>query len=85
METLCPTCRGKGSIDDPKITGPISYSGPNGETCPQVSCRSCGGSGWVVATNDRVRVGAEPTEPTTDYQGCRRHEYFTSRCNNEGC
>lgn len=47
MRVLCPTCGGKGTINDPKITGTISYCGPNGENCPQVICQSCGGTGWV--------------------------------------
>ena len=47
MKRLCPTCGGKGTIADPKCSGLISYSGPNGETVPQVTCQTCGGSGWV--------------------------------------
>jgi len=35
MRMLCPTCRGKGSIPDPKYIGvPMFYCGPNGERCP---------------------------------------------------
>lgn len=49
MRILCPTCGGKGTINNPKLTGAIyyNYSGENGEGCPQVSCQTCGGSGWI--------------------------------------
>lgn len=47
MMILCPTCGGKGSIPDPKCTGPVSYSGPNGEAYPTVICKTCFGVGWV--------------------------------------
>lgn len=52
MRKLCPTCHGKGTIDDPKCGGLISYSGLNGETVPQVTCQSCGGSGWADNKED---------------------------------
>lgn len=47
MQKLCPTCGGKGSIDDPKAPPVIIYCGPNGERCPQIPCQSCGSLGWV--------------------------------------
>lgn len=55
MQKLCPTCCGKGSIDDPKAPPVLCYCGPNGERCPQVLCMSCGGSGWVSVHNDGVK------------------------------
>lgn len=49
MEIPCPTCSGRGKITDPKTIGRvIGYCGINGETAPQVSCRTCGGEGWVL-------------------------------------
>lgn len=48
MKILCPTCGGKGTIADPKLQGrAMCYAGPNGETCPQVYCQTCSGTGWV--------------------------------------
>lgn len=47
MRKLCPTCGGRGSIDNPKLQGPMCYNGPNGETWPQVTCQTCCGIGWV--------------------------------------
>ena len=47
MKLLCPTCHGKGTINDPKCSGTMNYSGPNGESWPQVICLSCDGEGWV--------------------------------------
>ena len=54
MRVLCPTCRGKGTINDPKATGPIMYCDKDGNACPQVICQTCGGGGWT----------GERTEPT---------------------
>lgn len=48
MQELCKTCGGKGTINNPTITGSINYNGLNGETCPQVICKTCGGSGWIT-------------------------------------
>lgn len=48
MRTLCPTCNGKGSINDPQYLGvPMMYCGKNGETCPQTTCQTCNGEGWI--------------------------------------
>jgi hypothetical protein len=67
MQILCPTCHGKGLIDDPKITGVLCYCGPNGESCPQVICMSCGGSGWVsnISTNEINPPNQPRAEETT--------------------
>lgn len=50
MRKLCPICHGKGTIDDPKCVGQMSYCGPTGEAWPQVYCQTCSGSGWVDTT-----------------------------------
>ena len=51
LRVLCPTCSGKGSINDPKCMNlTMGYSGSNGEIIPQVICQSCYGTGWVNAT-----------------------------------
>lgn len=47
MKKLCPTCGGKGTINDPKAGGNMCYSGPNGE----VHCQSCGRTGWIETKN----------------------------------
>jgi hypothetical protein len=48
MKVLCPTCNGKGSIPDPKYYGvPMLYVGPNGESCPEIWCQTCSGTGWI--------------------------------------
>jgi len=48
MKILCPTCQGKGSIPDPRCIGIVmSYSGPNGESCPYIICQTCNGTGWI--------------------------------------
>lgn len=48
-EVPCPTCSGKGKITDPKNIGKImGYCGVDGETAPQIICRTCGGQGWVL-------------------------------------
>jgi hypothetical protein len=48
MQSICPTCGGKGSIPDPQQQcASMNYNGPNGETVPRTFCRMCGGSGWV--------------------------------------
>ena len=48
MRSLCPVCRGKGSINDPKMQGMmLAYCGPNGERVPQVTCQNCAGDGWI--------------------------------------
>lgn len=71
MQTLCPTCGGKGTINDPKAPAVLCYCGPNGETCPQVTCMSCGGIGWVTnnppaiaMTNTWIVAGWERTNTT---------------------
>ena len=51
MKTLCPTCGGKGTIDDPQAPNVLNYCGPNGERCPQVTCQTCDGSGWITWLN----------------------------------
>lgn len=63
MKKPCPTCRGKGSIDDPTINGPMCYNGPNGETWPQVLCRTCSGTGWVVEVGYCIYPDHYPPEP----------------------
>lgn len=45
MNILCPTCHGKGTIPDPKYNGEIMCIA----VWPQVTCQTCGGSGWVLA------------------------------------
>ncbi len=49
MVKLCPTCRGKGTIPDPEIGSDVimSYYDAQGNSWPQVTCRTCGGSGWI--------------------------------------
>ena len=48
MKILCPTCHGKGTIDDPKCYGKVMcYLDEDGNAFPQVPCQTCGGSGWV--------------------------------------
>jgi len=48
MKVLCPTCNGKGTINNPKCNDmAMNYCGPNGETAPQVICQTCNGSGWI--------------------------------------
>lgn len=48
MMVICPTCSGKGTINDPKASaGNMGYSGTDGERHPQVPCRTCQGTGWV--------------------------------------
>jgi hypothetical protein len=39
MNALCPTCAGKGRIQDP--------IGPEVTTHVSIVCKTCGGSGWV--------------------------------------
>jgi DnaJ-class molecular chaperone len=51
MSLLCPTCRGKGVIPDPRQqSASMNYCGMSGETCPTTFCRTCGGSGWAALT-----------------------------------
>ena len=48
MRKLCPVCGGKGTVNDPKIGGPMGYYNPQtGDSWPQVICQNCSGSGWV--------------------------------------
>jgi len=61
MRTLCPVCNGRGTINDPIPCGPMSYSGPNGESWPQIVCQNCDGSGWV-GTPDSGKTKEEPHE-----------------------
>lgn len=50
---LCPTCSGKGTIDDPKCMGiTMGYCGPNAERFPQVICQTCNCSGWIEISNN---------------------------------
>jgi RecJ-like exonuclease len=50
MRKLCPTCGGKGTINDPKIGGSACYYNPyTGDSFPQALCQTCNGSGWVEA------------------------------------
>ncbi len=75
MKILCPTCDGKGTIDDPKCIGRVmSYSGPNGETCPQVTCQSCYGEGWVEQAS-----GLTPVDPYPRPKDDRRRHYWEAR------
>lgn len=53
MRIVCPTCAGKGSISDPKVSTTIGYVGPNGESSPQVICQTCNGEGWVDVDEER--------------------------------
>jgi len=48
MKVLCPTCGGKGTIGDPKCYNkPMCYCDRDGNSIPQVTCQTCGGTGWV--------------------------------------
>lgn len=62
MQIICPTCAGKGSINDPQAPATLCYSGPNGETCPQVLCMSCGGTGWIAAIHQGPIIGYVPCQ-----------------------
>jgi len=45
---VCPTCNGKGKIDNPKkMSRTMMYCGPNGEYFPQMDCPNCKGKGFV--------------------------------------
>lgn len=49
-EVLCPTCHGRGEINDPKCYGKaMGYCDKNGNSMPQITCRTCAGNGWVIA------------------------------------
>jgi hypothetical protein len=61
MQIICPTCHGKGTINDPKAPSVLCYCGPNGETCPQVFCLTCGGIGWI----NKICFGLEAEEQVT--------------------
>ena len=60
MRKLCSVCNGKGTINDPVPSGPMGYSGPNGESWPQVTCQNCGGSGWVGVPENPGPVVEKP-------------------------
>lgn len=55
METLCPTCGGKGTINDPTISGSMSYCDSDGNAWPQTICKTCGGDGWIVDKETRKK------------------------------
>ena len=48
MEVLCPTCHGKGTVNDPKCMGKVMYyCDTAGNEFPQVICKTCNGTGWI--------------------------------------
>lgn len=47
MRTFCSVCKGKGTVNDPKVGGPMSYCDMQGNTWPQMDCPNCAGSGQV--------------------------------------
>jgi len=59
MKVLCPTCGGKGTINDPVPQGSMAYCGPNGESWPQIICQTCGGTGWVEEISSPSRKVSE--------------------------
>lgn len=61
----CPTCKGKGSINDPACVGRVMgyYNPHTGDCCPQIMCQSCAGSGWV---EDGTPVRRAPVAPTDE-------------------
>lgn len=62
MLIICPTCRGKRTIDDPTVTGAIMYCDQQGNRVPQVTCQSCAGSGWCEDGSGVKRAPIAPTE-----------------------
>jgi DnaJ-class molecular chaperone len=53
-EVICPTCKGKGTVNNPKLRGkPMSYCDKNGNSFPQVDCRTCNGEGWVLIISNQ--------------------------------
>lgn len=49
LKIACPKCRGKKTMNDPKYIGMmLGYCDRDGNSCPQVTCITCGGAGHVL-------------------------------------
>lgn len=47
-KTICPTCKGKGWIPNPKVAGPQAYYNPaTGSSWPEMTCPNCDGKGFI--------------------------------------
>lgn len=71
MLIICPTCKGKGTINSRKYIGKaIGFCDLEGNTCPQEKCQSCAGAGWV---EDGSSVRRAPVAPTDDGKAFNRN------------
>jgi hypothetical protein len=60
MRTFCQVCRGKGTVDDARISGPMAYCDQKGNTWPQMTCPNCSGAGLTGIPDDIADIFGKP-------------------------